>query len=95
MIKVLGLMTCFNRKEKTVRALNNLIKGNPEIEFHFIIADDASTDGEQDVIKGWMRCECDMERAETFDIPTSIVIIVPHKTNSSCTFAIISSYVSP
>ena len=34
MKKVLGLMTCYNRKEKTVRALNNLIQGNPEIDFH-------------------------------------------------------------
>lgn len=45
MIKVLGLMTCFNRKEKTIRALKNLIKGNPDIEFSFIVADDASSDG--------------------------------------------------
>lgn len=45
MISVLGLMTCYNRKEKTVRALNNLIQGNPEIEFSFIVADDKSTDG--------------------------------------------------
>ena len=39
MISVLGLMTCFNRKEKTLRALNNLIQGNPEIEFSFIVAE--------------------------------------------------------
>lgn len=45
MIKVLGLVTCFNRKEKTIRALNNLIRGNPTIKFSFIVADDASTDG--------------------------------------------------
>lgn len=45
MIKVLGLMTCYNRKEKTVRALKNLIQGNPEIQFSFIVADDGSTDG--------------------------------------------------
>ena len=45
MLKVLGLMTCFNRKEKTLRALENLIQGNPEIEFSFIVVDDASTDG--------------------------------------------------
>lgn len=43
--KVLGLMTCYNRKEKTVRALRNLIQGNPEIDFTFIVADDGSTDG--------------------------------------------------
>lgn len=45
MLKVLGLMTCFNRKEKTIRALRNLIQGNPEIEFSFVVVDDASTDG--------------------------------------------------
>ncbi len=51
MIKVLGLMTCFNRKEKTVRALKNLIQGNPEIEFSFIVADDASNDGTAEALK--------------------------------------------
>lgn len=51
MKKVLGLMTCYNRKEKTVRALNNLIQGNPEIDFSFIIADDGSTDGTFEALK--------------------------------------------
>lgn len=51
MIKVLGLMTCFNRKEKTVRALKNLIQGNPEIEFSFVVADDASTDGTGEALR--------------------------------------------
>lgn len=45
MIHVLGLMTCFNRKEKTLKALGRLIEGNPGIAFSFIVADDASTDG--------------------------------------------------
>lgn len=49
--KVLGLMTCYNRKEKTVRALNNLLRGNPEIEFTFIVADDGSTDGTFEALK--------------------------------------------
>lgn len=45
MISILGLMTCYNRKEKTLTALQRLIQGNPEIEFSFIVADDGSTDG--------------------------------------------------
>lgn len=45
MISILGLMTCYNRKEKTLTALNNLIQGNPEVDFSFIVADDGSTDG--------------------------------------------------
>lgn len=43
--KVLGLATCFNRKEKTVNAVNKLVSGNPGIDFSFIIADDNSRDG--------------------------------------------------
>ena len=45
MIRILGLMTCYNRKEKTLNALNHLIKGNPEVAFSFVVADDGSTDG--------------------------------------------------
>ena len=51
MKKVLGLMTCYNRKEKTVRALKNLIQGNPEIDFSFIVADDGSTDGTYEALQ--------------------------------------------
>ena len=53
MIKVLGLMTCFNRKDKTVRALKKLIQGNPGIDFSFIVADDASPDGTAQALKGF------------------------------------------
>lgn len=42
---ILGLMTCYNRKEKTMNALRNLIQGNPEISFSFMAADDGSSDG--------------------------------------------------
>ena len=51
MIKVLGLMTCFNRKEKTIKALNGLIQGNPEIQFSFVVADDGSSDGTFEVLQ--------------------------------------------
>lgn len=49
--KILGLMTCYNRKEKTLRALGALINGNPKIEFSFIIADDGSSDGTYEELK--------------------------------------------
>lgn len=44
MIRILGLMTCFNRKEKTINAINKLINKNSEVEFSFIIVDDNSND---------------------------------------------------
>ena len=54
MIQVLGLATCFNRKEKTVKAIKNLIKGNPNIKFTFIIVDDGSTDGTKEALGHFM-----------------------------------------
>ena len=51
MKKVLGLMTCFNRKEKTMKALKGLMDGNPSISFSFIVADDGSTDGTYEALK--------------------------------------------
>ena len=51
MTRVLGLVTCFNRKEKTVKALNNLIQGNPNLQFTFIVVDDGSTDGTKEAVE--------------------------------------------
>lgn len=42
---MLDLMTCFNRKEKTITAISNLISKNSNIEFKFVVVDDNSTDG--------------------------------------------------
>lgn len=44
MIRILGLMTCFNRKEKTINAIRKLINENSEVEFSFIVVDDNSKD---------------------------------------------------
>ena len=52
MIKILALATCYNRKEKTVSAVNRLVSGNPGISFDFIIADDNSTDGTAQALSG-------------------------------------------
>lgn len=43
--KIAVIVTCHNRKEKTVNCVKKLREGNPEILFQFIIVDDGSTDG--------------------------------------------------
>ncbi len=44
-VKAAVMLTCFNRKEKTVNCIRTIVEGNPEMDFLFIVADDASTDG--------------------------------------------------
>ena len=85
--KVLVRCFTFNQSKYIEDALNGFAMQKTNFPFTCLVVDDASTDGEQEVIKPWMERECDMSRAEIIDIPTSVVIIVPHKTNISCTFA--------
>ena len=85
--KVLVRCTTYNQSEYIEDALNGFVMQHTNFPFVCFVMDDASTDGEQEVIKAWMVRECDMSKAEIIDIPTSIIIIVPHKTNTSCTFA--------
>lgn len=44
-MNVVALFTCFNRKEKTEKAIRSLVDGNPTINFTFIVVDDDSSDG--------------------------------------------------
>ena len=83
------LVRCFtyNQSKYIEDTLNGFVMQRTTFPFVCLVMDDASTDGEPEIIKAWMARECDMSKAETIDIPTSLVIIVPHKTNDACTFA--------
>ena len=85
--KVLVRCFTYNHSKYIEEALNGFAMQQTSFPFVCLVMEDASTDGEQDVLRKWMEQECDMSKAETIDIPTSIVILVPHKTNELCTFA--------
>ena len=51
MQSVLALFTCFNRKEKTRQAIQSLVSGNPNIRFTFLVVDDGSTDGTENMLQ--------------------------------------------
>ena len=50
-MKITVVLTCFNRKEKTLECVRGLIKGNPEIIFDFVVVDDGSSDGTKDALE--------------------------------------------
>lgn len=85
--KVLVRCFTYNQSKYIEEALTGFAMQKTNFPFVCLVMDDASTDGEQEVIKSWIVRECDMNRAEIIDIPTSVVIIVPHRNNPSCTFA--------
>jgi glycosyltransferase domain protein len=84
------LVRCFtfNQSKYIEDALNGFVMQQTTFPFVCLVVDDASTDGEPEVIKSWMERECDMADAKHLDIPTADIIIVPHKTNLNCTMAV-------
>ncbi|MBS5527840.1 MAG: hypothetical protein KHX42_06760 [Prevotella sp.] len=84
------LVRCFtfNQSKYIEDALNGFVMQQTTFPFVCLVVDDASTDGEQEVIKSWMERECNMVAAKYIDIPTTNIIIVPHKTNKNCTMAV-------
>lgn len=78
----------FNQSKYIEDTLNGFAMQQTDFPFVCLVMDDCSTDGEQDVIKAWLDRECDMSRAEYRNIELSDIILVPHKKNVSCTFAI-------
>ena len=49
--KVAVLMTTFNRKKYTVKAVESLISGNPSLDMRFIVTDDHSSDDTVSALK--------------------------------------------
>lgn len=85
--KVLVNCMTYNQSKYIEDALNGFAMQKTDFPFVCLVMDDASTDGEQEVIKAWMERECDMTNAENLEIEKSFITLVPHKTNSSCMFA--------
>lgn len=86
--KVLVVCLTYNHSKYIVDALNGFAMQKTNFPFACIVMDDASTDGEPEVIKDWLKRECDMPRAVHYDLDLSDVIVVPHKTNENCTMAV-------
>lgn len=51
MAKAVIILTCFNRKEKTIKCIKSIIEGNYETDFKWVIVDDNSSDGTVDALK--------------------------------------------
>lgn len=85
--KVLVRCFTYNQSKYIEDALNGFAMQQTNFPFVCLVMDDCSTDGEQEVIKSWAERECDVEKAEYIEIELSNIILVPHKTNTNCTFA--------
>lgn len=88
--KYMVLVRCFtfNHSKYINDALNGFVMQQTSFPFVCLIVDDASTDGEQQIIKFFLEKECDMSAAKQYNTEPAEVIIVPHSSNKQCTFAV-------
>lgn len=86
--QVLTLCTTYNQSKYIEDALNGFVMQKTNFPFVCVIIDDASTDGEQGVIKTFLEREFDFTEDNCKETDDAQVIVAKHKTNTNCTFAV-------
>lgn len=86
--KVLINCMTYNHSAYIEDALNGFVMQQTNFRFVCLVMDDASTDGEQDVIMAFLSKECDMTAAKNYRIDEAEVIVTPHKINKNCTLSV-------
>lgn len=84
--KVLIRCATYNQSKYICDALNGFAIQETKFPFICIVVDDASKDGNQEVIKQYANDNCDMSKAEISEDDISKYIRIPHKTNENCFF---------
>lgn len=86
--ELLVICKTYNQAEFITDAMNGFVVQETTFPYVCLIIDDASTDGEQDVIREFLDKEFIMEKAEYHDHKLAEIVIARHKTNLNCTFAV-------
>lgn len=83
--KVYVRSATYNQAPYIEDCLNGVAMQITNFPFIHHVIDDASTDGEQTVIREWMNRQCDMEQAEFYDNDICDIVCVKNKNNPNCT----------
>lgn len=86
--KVTVVCLTYNQEKYILDAMNGFSMQETTFPFVCVIMDDASTDGEQNVIRTYLQSEFEMDNAEHVSIPESEVIVCRHRNNLNCFFAV-------
>lgn len=86
--KVMVQCCTYNQSQYIEDALKGFAMQQTNFPFICCVFDDASTDGEQEVLKSWINSHCDLEHVEVYDHPLTMIHMAPDKNNSNCIYAI-------
>lgn len=85
--KVLVRCFTYNHSKYIEDALNGFAMQQTNFPFICCVLDDASTDGEQEILKRWINIHCNASDIETHFRPLTTIIIANDKENKNCIYA--------
>lgn len=86
--KVVVLSITYNHAKYIEETLKGFAMQQTAFPFLCCVFDDASTDGEQDVLKRWVENHCNSEVVEVYDHPLTTILKAPDKNNTNCIYVI-------
>lgn len=86
--KVVVLTITYNQSKYIEDTLNSFAMQQTDFPFLCCVFDDASTDGEQEVLKQWVENHCNSEEVEVYDHPLTMILKAPDKNNPNCIYVI-------
>lgn len=85
--KVLVRCNTFNQAKYIEDALKGFAIQHTDFPFLVYVIDDASTDGEQDILKEWIEVHCLIEEIKTYDNDIALILMAKDKENENCIYA--------
>lgn len=86
--KVMVQCITYNQSKYIEDTLTGFAMQRTNFPFICCVYDDASTDGEQEILKRWIDNHCKPEDIEVYDHPLTILLMAPDKDNPNCNYAI-------
>lgn len=86
--KVVVLCITYNQSKYIEDTLNGFVIQQTDFPFLCCVFDDASSDGEQGVLKKWVENHCNPNEIEVYDHPLTIILKAPDKDNPNCIYVI-------
>lgn len=86
--KVVLLCITFNQSKYIDDTMNGFAMQKTDFPFLCCVFDDASTDGEQNILERWIQDHCDRENIEIYDHQLAMIYLAHDKTNHNCLYVI-------
>lgn len=97
--KVVVLSITYNQAEYIEDTLKGFVAQHTDFPFLCCVFDDASTDGEKDVLRHWIHSHCNAEEVEEYDHPLTSILMGADKVNPNCIYVFhllkVNSYGKP